>query len=374
MKIAVNTRLLIENKLDGIGWFTYETLKRITQKHKETEFVFIFDRPFSEAFIFSSNIKPLVIGPPTRHPVLWYLWFEYSIPKVIEREKPDIFLSPDGYLSLSINTPSIPIIHDINFFHRPKDLPFVTRQYYQKFFPKFAGKAVRIGTVSNYSKTDIAESYGIQPDRIDVMYNGANEIFKPVNEEKKGEIKEKYSNGADYFVFIGSLHPRKNVARLLLAFDEFKNEVNKDFKLIIVGEKFFKTNDIKETYNKIKHQNDIIFSGRLNPADLRDLIGASSALTFVPLFEGFGIPNIEAMYCDVPVITSNTTSIPEVVGDAGILVNPFSVSEIKSAMLQIVFDKTKRKKLIEKGRERRKAFHWDKTAEDLWKCIEKGLG
>ena len=96
MKIAVNTRLLIKNKLDGIGWFTYENLKRITQSHTEHQFYFLFDRTFSDEFIFSKNIEPIIVEPPTRHPVLWYYWFEKKIPGVLNKIKPDIFLSPDG--------------------------------------------------------------------------------------------------------------------------------------------------------------------------------------------------------------------------------------------------------------------------------------
>lgn len=370
-KIAVNTRLLIENKLDGIGWFTYETLKRITQKNSDTEFIFIFDRPYSRSFIFSSNITPLVIGPPARHPFLWYFWFEYSIPHILKKYKPDLFLSPDGYLSLSTKIPSINIIHDINFHHRPKDLPFLKRKYYKYYFPKFANKAIRIGAVSNYSKKDIANSYRIDPGKIDVIYNGANEKYKPLDEEEKRKIKLKYTSGHDYFIFIGNLHPRKNVARLLMAFDKFREEINRGFKLVIIGERFFKTREIKNAYKNLKHKEEIIFTGRLSPDNLGKILGASTALTFVPLFEGFGIPNLEAMYCDVPVITSNATSIPEVVGDAGLMVNPFSISEIKDAMIEIVKNDKLRDDLIKKGRKRREKFNWDNTADDLWNCIKK---
>src|SRR5512139_2040469 len=101
MRIAVNTRLLIKDKLEGIGWFTYETLKRITRKHPEHEFIFLFDRPFDKEFIFAQNIIPVIITPEARHPILWYLWFEYSVPRALKKYKADIFLSPDGYLSLS---------------------------------------------------------------------------------------------------------------------------------------------------------------------------------------------------------------------------------------------------------------------------------
>ncbi|MCA1760933.1 MAG: glycosyltransferase, partial [Bacteroidales bacterium] len=161
MRIAVNTRLLLKGKLEGMGWFSYETLKRMTRNHPEHEFIFIFDRPYSEEFIFSENITPVVIGPPARHPVLFYFWFEFQIPRVLKKHKADVFLSPDGYLSLKTKVPQLAVIHDISFAHRPQDIPGMKRWYYNYFFPKFARKATRIATVSNYSKTDIAKTYQV---------------------------------------------------------------------------------------------------------------------------------------------------------------------------------------------------------------------
>ena len=123
MKIAVNTRLLLKDKLEGIGWFTYENLKRITAEHPEHQFLFLFDRKYHEDFIFSSNVTPVVCGLPTRHPYLWKLWFDYTVPKVLKKQKADLFLSTDGFLSLKTNVKSLPVIHDINFVHNPNDLP-----------------------------------------------------------------------------------------------------------------------------------------------------------------------------------------------------------------------------------------------------------
>src|SRR5690606_36131429 len=148
MRIAINTRLLLREKLEGIGWFTMETTRRLVQNHPEHEFIFIFDRPFAEEFIFSDNITPLVIGPPARHPFLFFLWFEYRIPKILKKYKVDISLSPDGYLSLNTNIPQLAVIHDISFRYRPEDLPRLAGWYYNYFFPRFAKKAKRIATVS----------------------------------------------------------------------------------------------------------------------------------------------------------------------------------------------------------------------------------
>lgn len=241
MKIAVNTRLLLKDKLEGIGWFTYETLKRITQAHPEHEFYFLFDRPYNNEFLFSSNVIPVIIGPQARHPFLFYFWFEKSVPKVLKKITADLFISPDGFLSLKTNIPSLAVFHDINYMHYPKDFPFLIRKYYHYFSTRFAKKADRIVTVSEYSKTDIKNQFSVSPELIDVVYNGANELYRPITNEEKELTKKQYTQGNDYFIFVGALSPRKNVANLLLSFDRFKFQTKSPAKLIIVGEKMFKT-------------------------------------------------------------------------------------------------------------------------------------
>lgn len=133
MKIAVNTRLLLKGKMEGIAVHAYHVLKRITKAHPEHQFLFLFDRPYSEEFIFSDNITPIALMPQARHPFLFYLWFEFSVGRVLNQSKPALFYSPDGFLSLRADTPSIPVLHDINYEHYPEDLPKVALWYYKKF-------------------------------------------------------------------------------------------------------------------------------------------------------------------------------------------------------------------------------------------------
>lgn len=371
MRIAVNTRLLLKDKLEGIGWFTYETMKRITQWHKEHEFIFLFDRKWDDEFIFSENITPVRLFPPSRHPVLWYWWFECAVPKILREYQVDAFLSPDGYLSMRTRVPSVAVMHDINFWHFPKDLPRLTAGYYKFFFPRYAKKAARIATVSQYSKKDIAKSFNVTEDKIDVVYNGVNTILKPISASEQTKVREQYTKGQPFFLFIGSLHPRKNIERLLKAYEQFRLWCDCNVKLVIVGEAMFKTSGIKTTYKNHQFSNDIIFTGRLKAEHLQRLFPAALALTFVPYFEGFGIPLVEAMQCDVPVLTSNLTSLPEIAGDAAITVNPYAVNDIAKGMLQIATDSDLRDKLIRKGRMQKHYFSWDKTARSLWETIEK---
>jgi glycosyltransferase involved in cell wall biosynthesis len=373
LKIAVNTRLLLKNKLEGIGWFTFESLKRIVLKHPEHDFFFIFDRKYSEDFIFADNVKPVVIGPQARHPILQYIWFEISIPRALNKIKPDLFISPDAYLSLSSKYPDLIVIHDLNFEHYPELMPFIARKYYKYFTPKFARKARRIATVSEFSKEDIAKQYGIGLEKIDVVYNGSNEKFKPVDSVEKDAVKSKLTDGKDYFVFVGALNPRKNLANIFIAFDKFKSVDSSDIRFVVVGEKMYWSSDIKNAYENLKHKDDIIFTGRLESEDLSKVVGSAIGLIYASYFEGFGIPIIEAFNADVPVITSNVTSMPEIAGDAAILVNPESTDQIMDAMHQISTNEELVKGLIEKARSRRKFFSWERTSDNLWDSVLKTI-
>jgi glycosyltransferase involved in cell wall biosynthesis len=373
MNIAVNTRLLIKDKLDGIGWFTYESLKRITVQHPEHQFFFIFDRKFHSEFIFSGNITPIVLYPQARHPLLFYLWFEYSLASLLKRLNADLFLSPDGYLSLKADTKSLAVIHDLNFEHYPKDLPFLIRLYYRYYFPKFAVKAARIATVSEFSKQDIVRLYHIPAAKVDVVYDGANETYLPLSQEEIEEIRKQYSNGSPYFIYIGSIHPRKNLVNLFKGFDIFKKNVSSDVKLMVVGEKKWWTTEINQAFNGMQSSPEVIFTGRLNTSELRFVLGASLALTYVSYFEGFGIPIIEGFRMHVPVITSNVTSMPEVAGDAALLIDPLNPESIAYAMKQVSENVVLREDLIQKGDIRKNFFTWQKTADSLWESIEKAM-
>ncbi|MDD4142922.1 MAG: glycosyltransferase family 1 protein [Bacteroidales bacterium] len=373
MKIAVNTRLLLHDKLDGIGWFTNETLKRITRSHPEHQFFFLFDRKYSDEFIFSDNITPIIAHPQSRHPYLWYLFFEAGVPVALRKIRPDIFISTDGWLPLHLKTKSIDVIHDLNFEHNPEYLTPIMYRYCHKNFPKFAEAATRLATVSEFTRQDINKLYKIPFEKIDVVYNGSSDYYAPLSQEDQEKTKSQFSNGCDYFLFVGSIHKRKNLDNIFRAFDKFKDTHNNDVKFIVVGNKKWWQGDIEDSYNAMRHKDDVIFLGRLSAEDLSRVMASALALTYVSLFEGFGIPIVEAFNARTAVITASTTSMPEVAGDAAMIVDPYSVDEITCAMAQLYEKPELRLELIEKGYNRRDVFTWDKTADALWKCVEQVL-
>lgn len=359
--------------MEGIGWFSKEVLQRITRNHPEHEFLFLFDRKYDPSYLFSDNIKPIVLFPQARHPLLYYLFFEYSVPILCKKEKVDLFFSPDGYLSLRMKIPQLPVIHDLNFEHFPQFLPHRDTKYYRSFFPRFAKKAKRILTVSNYSKQDIATTYSIPNELIDVAFNGASEVYKPLNQKTIIRVREQYSKGCAYFLYVGSLNPRKNIVGLLKAFECFRSQSQSDIKMVIAGGVMWDQKDIDQQLKSMTFRDEVLFTGHLDQKELSLVTGSALVMTYISLFEGFGIPTLEAMKSGVPVITSNTTSLPEVVGNAGVLVNPDHPEEVAAAMESVAGSEEIRKRMIELGLKQAEKFTWDRCAESVWDSMAKIL-
>lgn len=371
--IAVNTRILVSNKLEGIGNFTAEIFKRLVEWNPDYEFHFIFNYPYDEAFIFGDNVIPHIIQPPARHPILVKIWYDFSLKRKLKQIKPDIFISPDAITSLTTDIKTITVIHDLGFVHRPNDLPKSWRKFYNKYSPKFAEKSERIATVSQYSKQDLINSYNVPEEKIDVVYNGVKSNFKPLDSVETKELTDKKTQGNPYFFYIGSLHPRKNILNLLQGFNAFKVKDKKNTKLVIGGDFLFKSPEIEGALATLKFKKDIILTGRLSDNDLNKWLSGATALTYIPYFEGFGIPVLEAMSCNTPVITSNVTSLPEIAGDAAHFVSPDSITEIAEGMRKVSESSDYQNELIKKGQQQLKEFSWDKSANLLWESIQKVL-
>lgn len=366
MRIAVNTRFLLKDNLEGIGIYTQEIFKRVVQLMPEHEFYFLFDRAYDAIFVFEKNVTPIVVSPPARHPFLWYLWFEKSIPKVLEKHKIDLFISPDGYASLSTLVPQIITIHDLAFEHYKKHTPFLVYQYYKYFVPKFCKKADKILAVSEFTKQDIIEKYGIDEKKIEVVYNGFDISKQSIVSSMHSEIFTAYCLlNTKYFIFIGAVHPRKNVLGLLKAFEEFKSTFSLDYKLVIIGRKAWMNDELENFYNQMQYKNEVVWIEKIERNDLLEILQQAFALVYPSFFEGFGIPIIEAMSFGVPVISSNTSCLPEVIGNAGILVNPNDTKEIANAMNELIINEKLRNELIQKGKIRAQDFDWNISAKKV---------
>lgn len=373
MRIAVNTRFLLPTKMEGFGWYTYEVTKRIVENHPEHDFIFFFDRKYDERFVFGPNVTPVVLNPPARHPILFRIWFNYSVKRALKTYKADVFFSPDGFLSLKTNVPQIGVIHDINFEHHPEDIPTSARNYLKKYFPKFARKATHLLTVSEYSKQDICATYSVAESKVTVAWNGASDAFQPISDNHKEEVRMRYAQGKKYIAFVGALHPRKNVKRLIEAYSSIlQTNPQFDHELIIVGETLWKRSgyDLNVDEQTIAH---IHFTGHLSLDELAQVVAGASVFAFVPYFEGFGIPLVEAMRCGTPILSGNLTSLPEVAGDAALYCDPFQVGDIAEKLSEICSNEVLREELSQKGLVRSELFSWDQSAQIAWKVIQDVL-
>ncbi|MDO5760109.1 MAG: glycosyltransferase family 1 protein [Bacteroidota bacterium] len=372
VRIGVNTRLLLKDRLEGIGYFTFQILKRITTWHKDIEFYFFFDRPYDADFVFSSNVKPIVLPLQSRHPVLWKIYFDFLLPIYCKKYKIDLFFSPENYLP-KVDIPTICTVHDLNFMHNDAFIGNAMHQkYYLKYFPKNAIKASSIATVSEYSKQDIIKTLGIEEEKITVVYSAANACFDSCTNVDIQAIKQKYTQGEDYFYFVGAISKRKNLEGIFSAFDIFKQEnLNNKTKLVIIGNKKWWKGDIEQAYNIMKHKDEVVFTGRISSEEISKIAQGSIGLVFPSFFEGFGVPIIEAFQNNTAVITSNNTSLIEIASDAALLIDPYNNNAIAKAMTTLYNNPSLRQELIEKGKQRAKFFTWDKTAQRIWSIIEK---
>jgi glycosyltransferase involved in cell wall biosynthesis len=366
MRIGINARFLLSKKMEGFGVYSHELLSRLVLMYPQHTFVFYFDRKPDPKFMYNTNVIPKVLFPPARHPYLWIWWFESSLTNALIRDKVDVFWSLDGHASLRTNIPQIVTIHDLNFEHRPIDLPKRVLWYYKKYFPLFANKAKHIITVSEFSKTDIENTYGISKNKISVVWNGASTLFKPLEEDMKKNVREEFANGKSYFLFVGSIHPRKNLNGLLKAFQLFVEE-NESHDLVVVGSHMWDKIQSNELVDKIKSR--VHFLGHVPAESLCKITASAHCTIMLSHFEGFGIPVVEAMKCGVPSIGSNSTSIPEVIGDSGILVNQSKPVEIASEMLKTINNAEMYLNLRNQSIARAQLFDWDQAAESIGKIL-----
>ena len=374
MRIAVNTIFLQKDHLEGYGYFVQEIFSRLAKKYPEHEFIFIFDRPFDPQFIFSSNIKPVIISPKARQALSFKYWYDVKLPLILRSIKPDVIIQPYGFCSLTTNIPQLLVVHDLAFKYYPKLIAKHHLYYYRAFTKNFLNKANKIATVSEFSKKDIVSKYQILPEKINVVFSAAKNIFQPIDISSQQNAKEKYSDGKEYFLFVGGIHPRKNLITLLKAFSLFKKWQRSNMKLLVAGRLAWQYDSVLEKLKTYKYRDDVVLLNYLPEEELVNITASAYAMVFPSLFEGFGVPVIEAMQCGIPVITSKTSSLPEIGGGAALYADPIDADAIAKQMLLLYKDESLRSKLITEGIAQAAKFSWDKTSDLMWQSITEIAG
>lgn len=375
MTIAVNTRFLLTDYLEGYGYFISETFSRIIKSHSQHNFIFIFDRPFDERFIYGQNITPVVAGPPARHPLLWKWWYDVRIPFVLKKYNADVFVSCDGFCSLTSRVPQCLVLHDLSFLHYPQFHKRSHLLYYKKYTPQFLKKASSLATVSAFSKQDILTHYpDISSRVIDVVFSAAKSCFQPVSETIKEQTKAQYTSGKEFFLYSGAIHPRKNLINLLKAFSLFKKRMQSNMKLVLAGRLAWKYESFLNDLNTYKYRKDVVLTHYLPEKELARLTASAYALVYPSLYEGFGVPVLEAMQCRVPVLTSARTAMQEIANGAALYAEATRPEDLADKMMRLYTDEALRDELIQKGQQVASGYSWDKTAALLWQTIQKAIG
>ncbi|MBV6440302.1 MAG: D-inositol-3-phosphate glycosyltransferase [Saprospiraceae bacterium] len=343
-------------------------------RHPEDEFIFLFDRPFDARYVYAPNVTPVVLPPRARFAPQFLWWFEWAVPRALQRYRADVFFSPDSMCSLTTNTPTVMTCHDLVPLHFPEQIPLIHRHYLLHFLPRYLRRADRILTISKFVETDIIQTCGIPTAKIATVQNGCRDGFSPIPEAEQQRVRDEFAGGQEYFFYTGAIHPRKNIPRLIRAFDNFKTKTGAPVKLLLAGRFAWKTGDVETAWEAAKNKGDICFLGYVDDAVLPKLMASALALAYVSLSEGFGLPLLEAMHAEVPVLTSKAGALPEVAGDAALLVDPLSETAIAKGLEQLWHDPAFARKLVEKGRIQRDKFSWDAAAEHIHRILKNTAG
>ncbi len=368
MNIAFS--IVPEVKSDENEIFIFEIFDRISKSHLEHTFIFIFNKPLQDLSFFSENVIPVLIDYEAKNSIKWLIWYNIKIQKILKKYKADVFIS-EKFCSLITKVPQILIAPNLSFIHQSAFVNKREKLFYKKFTPRFLKKAKRIITFSQFAKSDLTKQYKTDSNKIEVIYEGVNEIFKPINFEEREIIKEKYTDGNEYFIYTGIISPQKNLMNLLKAFSAFKKRQRSSMQLIIAGKAGKQFEEFKESLDLYKFKKEIKLLNGLPQQEIEEITASSYAMIYPSLYEISANKLLNSMQCEVPVITSSISAIQEICGEAVLYFNPENHKDIAEKMMLLFKDEKLRKELIKKGNLQLQKYDWEKSAAAFWQIIEK---
>jgi len=364
MKVGVE--ISFAHKPGGARTVAINTLKSLSRMSKSDNFVIFLNKKYRELEL--ENVAQKVYPSPFKKlQTLWdhVLLMHFIVPFHMKREEIEIAHFTNNFVSFFKPCKTVVTIHDMTPFVLPEDYSLFHRKWLKYFFRKATRLADVIISDSENSKKDLVSVFNISPEKVNVIPFGiADEFFRKRDDTLKKKIRAKYSVGDRFILNVGTLHPRKNIERICLAYKKLREGKNISHKLVIVGRGGWSYKKFFNLPERLELTDEIIFLGNVPQEDLPVLYNSAEVFLYPSLYEGFGLPVLEAMACGIPVVTSNTSSLPEVAGGAAILVDPYNVNEIVSALYDLLTDKNLQRDMVDKGLERARKFSWDRTAKD----------
>lgn len=367
MKIGINFAPF--NSIQGIEIFSKNIVSSLSKMKNQEDELIIFSSNDTPDFLFFPEIKTIKMKS-FRNKYLKNVYQQFFLPFLLKSYKVDILFSPSSVAPF-FYLKKVVVIHDCAYdrFNEFENIfskfHFKLMFYGAKYFSK------NIITISNFSKEELIKLYRIKPEKINVIYNGVPYLPK-VTQEFNKSVVQKFKIDSPYFIYVGNTRPRKNLIGLLKSFSIFLEKFP-NYKMVLSGKIDNRFIDIDKEIKKNKLEGSIIMTGFISEEEKVALYCNSSALVFPSYYEGFGLPILEAQSLGVPVLTSNTSSLPEVGGNGALYVDPYDIEDIAKGMERIAFDKDCRDKLITNGYQNIKRFSWDITARKTLELIKSSL-
>lgn len=372
MKIGIDGRAATLYRGTGIGTYTYQLINNFNQ----IDFLNHYRVLIPENSSLDLNLNENFIISPSSTNKEKDFWKYIKTPNKINNYDFDIYHIPQNGIGLSRFTycPSTITLHDIIPLKMPETVSDVFLKIFNEELPKILNTADGIITVSEFSKEDICNTLNYPKEKVFVTHLAAEDIYKPLNKDySKKYLKEKYGINNDFILYVGGFSPRKNILGLIEAFSLIKDKVKSPLTLVIVGKYGISYEIYKKRTIDLNIENSVIFPGFIEIEDMPVFYSASSMFVYPSFYEGFGLPPLEAMACATPVISSSLTSVPEVSGDAAVLINPSNITNIAQSILRIIEDKDFALDLIYKGLKHSAKFNWKKTSYSTLEAYEKIL-
>jgi len=379
MKIVIDANELCSCRINGVNSYIYNLLKALINLDDKNKFILYSKSEFREEFKLEIFRNKNFFHKIIRWPFLFWTYFRF--PLALYHDKPDVLFMPIQTIPFFLPRCKIVVtVHDLAFLKFPQNFTFRDRLKLSWNTVRAVKEATKVIVPSYATKKDVVEYYKVDPEKIRVIYHGQSKAKSQKPKAKSISQNSKFRIQKPYILFVGAVQPRKNIQGLIKAFEILKSKFQKnppipllqkgsDIKLVIVGSKGWLYKDIFKKARKSKYAKDIIFTGQILREELSEIYRSAEVFVLPSFYEGFGMPILEAMANGVPVIAAKNSSMIEIVGQAGILINSYKPDKIADAIVRIIQDKNLKEKLIKTGLEQVKNFSWEKCAKETMEVL-----